>query len=604
MAAATAEGGKLALERIAVVVGSARTIWLSQLAFLAFIGITLLSVRDLDFFSVSARIDVPLLGVTIPTTTFFLVAPWLATVLHVYFHLFLLKLWDALAEAPPTVDSLPLGERVFPWLVVDWALRRRPDRPVTPRPMDGLASVVTGLLIWLATPLLITAFWWRSMPAHDARLTLAIAAALMLSLYASLRGWRRARHSLKSTGRDHSASRRRGLSAQLRRLPAAIGALLLWLGMLATLPLVTFGSLAGAGWHHLPAAIQPFLDAHWPGDERLRPPLVGADLAIAEIVEKPADWLARDTAERHVRTDWCQDRGLPPDTCHAPVEPYQQAAREAWCAARTIDDCAAAFARLDAAFAADWQEQRGEYLANLARPDLSGRDLRRANAPGAFLAKANLTRARLSEANLFQARLEEANLYQAPLERANLGWARLEGANLFQARLEEANLFEARLEWANLFQTRLEDADLRVARLDGTYLGRAWLDGANLAEARLDGANLTEAHLWSVDWDNATFSASPAHSADFTGGRNLTQSQLAQVIGNSDTILPLDAETGEQLYVWTCWAEPPPTFDALLYRWPKFMHADLRAEWLCPPGVAPERTGRPADPEPAAPSAD
>jgi hypothetical protein len=99
-AAATPESEKLALERIDAVVGNARAIWFTQLAFLAFTFITLLSVRDLDFFSVSARIDVPLLGVTIPTATFFIVAPWLAAVLHVYFHLFLLRLWDALADAP------------------------------------------------------------------------------------------------------------------------------------------------------------------------------------------------------------------------------------------------------------------------------------------------------------------------------------------------------------------------------------------------------------------------------------------------------------------------------------------------------------------------
>jgi hypothetical protein len=90
----------VALPRIHAIVTNASAIWFSQIGYLAFITVTLLSVRDLDFFSVSARIDVPLLGVTIPTATFFIVAPWLAAVLHVYFHLFLLRLWDALADAP------------------------------------------------------------------------------------------------------------------------------------------------------------------------------------------------------------------------------------------------------------------------------------------------------------------------------------------------------------------------------------------------------------------------------------------------------------------------------------------------------------------------
>ena len=109
----------------------------------------------------------------------------------------------------------------------------------------------------------------------------------------------------------------------------------------------------------------------------------------------------------------------------------------------------------------------------------------------------------------------------------------------------------------------------------------AFLAGVDFREARLKGADLGGARLQSAEWADV---------------RNLTPTQLAQVIGNGDTILPLDAETGEQLYVWTCWPEPPPTLDGLLRHWLESRHDALRAEWLCTPGVAPERTGRPAAP--------
>ena len=33
--------------------------------------------------------------------------------------------------------------------------------------------------------------------------------------------------------------------------------------MLATLPLVIFVSLFGAGWYYLPVTVQAFLDARW-----------------------------------------------------------------------------------------------------------------------------------------------------------------------------------------------------------------------------------------------------------------------------------------------------------------------------------------------------
>jgi hypothetical protein len=142
-------------------------------------------------------------------------------------------------------------------------------------------------------------------------------AALLLSLYASLHGWRRARRRLKNAGHDQKASRRRGLLQPLLRVPGLILVLLLWLGMLAALPLVISVSLVGAGWHHLPVTVHPFLDADGPPGNIL----ARADLTAAEIAEKPADWLGRDTADRRFRIGWCRNRGLPPDPCHKPVAP-------------------------------------------------------------------------------------------------------------------------------------------------------------------------------------------------------------------------------------------------------------------------------------------
>jgi hypothetical protein len=50
---------EVALERIRDLTTTARTTWLVLIGFLAFIGLTLLSVRDVDFFSVSATTDLP-----------------------------------------------------------------------------------------------------------------------------------------------------------------------------------------------------------------------------------------------------------------------------------------------------------------------------------------------------------------------------------------------------------------------------------------------------------------------------------------------------------------------------------------------------------------
>jgi hypothetical protein len=87
----------------------ARTSWLALLAFLAYIGITLLAVQDPDFFVPSRRTDLPLVGISIPTFSFFLFAPPLAAALYIYLHIHLLRLWDA---PPPDLDRF-IPDRLF-----------------------------------------------------------------------------------------------------------------------------------------------------------------------------------------------------------------------------------------------------------------------------------------------------------------------------------------------------------------------------------------------------------------------------------------------------------------------------------------------------------
>jgi hypothetical protein len=363
--------------RIEAIAKNARTIWLSLLGYLAFVVLTLRTVRDADFFSAASETTLPIISVAIPTTSFFWAAPWLGAFLHAYLHLYLGKLWDALAEAPPEIAGIALGDRIFPWLANDWALRRRPDQPLTKRPLDPLGDLVTTLVVWLATPLVITAFWWRSMPAHLPWLTLTIAAALALTLYVSTVEWRRAGVILRKSS---------------ERKAFMLGQPLILAGSGALIALLSMASLART-------AIELSNDtARWRS-------LAPIDLVGAEIVVKPDDWLSRETAERRFRIVWCRDRGIPNDACEPPIAPYQITAREQWCSARGIDDCDATFSEIDRMFEEEWSEERGAYLANLTRPDLRRRDLRGADASNAFFAGVDLSGAWLDSARLHRAQL-------------------------------------------------------------------------------------------------------------------------------------------------------------------------------------------------------
>jgi uncharacterized protein YjbI with pentapeptide repeats len=540
------------VDRINEISAIARTSWLALLGYLAFIGISLLAVEDdADFFVPTRRTDLPLVGVAIPTYAFFLFAPILAAALYVYLHVHLLKLWDALADAPSTIENRPLGEHLHPWIANDYALGLRGCGALRPRPMRWLGNLATRLLVWIAGPFVLAGFWWRSMPAHDEWLTLAIAAALLVTLYAGFTSWWTLRARMRFPSLPAHPWHRR-----LRR-PAAIALTLLvivasWLrteggldhyaNRLVDLADAAFGTAlfkdcapynAGfpvpgqspgdcffaSGDPKEPADVQrdritalPWLPKLTYKDWVARilldepepwNPLARTDLASDELVDLPESWRTPETARAAFRVTWCEREGLSMAVCDHPLSAdrptpaTRAAARQNWCGSdgTDTDACLAGLADLDTRFERAWTEERAAILANLPRLALAERDLRNATAIQASLVAADLGGARLEGADLRGARLEGADLSKALLEGADLSEARLEGAYLREARLEGANLGGARLEGAHLRWARLEDANLSGARLEGADLSEARLEGAHLVGALLEGADLSGARL-------------------------------------------------------------------------------------------------------------
>ncbi len=165
----------------------ARSSWLGLLGFLAFAGVTLLSVEDKDFFAYGVKTDLPLIGVSIPTSSFFWTAPILAAALYVHLHLYLLRLWRVVLRLPADIDGKPLGTRLWPWLVTEWALAKRGDQEAH-LPSRWIQWLLTVGLVWLAGPLVLFGFWWRSMVKHDLLLTSVLGLLLVLALYIGASG--------------------------------------------------------------------------------------------------------------------------------------------------------------------------------------------------------------------------------------------------------------------------------------------------------------------------------------------------------------------------------------------------------------------------------
>ncbi|MEP5092211.1 MAG: hypothetical protein ABJR23_22540, partial [Paracoccaceae bacterium] len=113
------------VDRIDALTRNARNTWFTLLAALVFVSVTLMGVQHIDFYGVDRATKLPLVGVEVPTRYFFVAAPILIAAIYGYFHLYLIRLWDALSTAPPRVEGKRLGDAIAPWLITDAALHFR-----------------------------------------------------------------------------------------------------------------------------------------------------------------------------------------------------------------------------------------------------------------------------------------------------------------------------------------------------------------------------------------------------------------------------------------------------------------------------------------------
>lgn len=529
------------LARINEISMIARTTWFGLLAYLTFVGITLLGVEDADFFVPSRQTQLPLVNVAIPTSSFFWFAPMLGAALYAYLHLQLLKLWEALAVPGPKPGGRHLSDVIYPWLISDYAIALRPDGATRHRPLAYLSYSVTWLLVWAAGPLVLTGFWWRSMPKHDEGLTLGIAVALLVTLYIGLTSRWQACNLLWQT------QKKSPWQGWVRR------------PMFAMLCLFTIA----LGW------------ARTEGEVRLPinttiGSLPSAQLSGDKLLPNPGNLATQTIERRRFRKEWCNRQGIDLEICgrlysgREPAPDHIDRRRLNWCAevgrALAPPDCRDFFKRLDDEFREEWRHIWLNRISALGNLDLSGADLRGANLQEAFLIGANLSNARLQNANLQMARLEGSRLVHAIMKRVFMSGARLESADLCfvnmkdislqDAYLEDANFYAANIDGRNIFDMKFNRAKLDGVSFSGADLKmvdfrEASLEGADFYMAKLEHLDLSAAHLLgasfrSVDLKNVhideTFKGVSVREADLTSER-FTQDIINNLFGDKKTVI-------------------------------------------------------------------
>lgn len=485
---------------------TAKGLWFLLLGYMAFVGIALMGIEDADFFLNERQTTLPLVNVAVPTFRFMAAAPVLGALVYIYFHIHLMKLWNALASISPTHKGQQISDFIAPWLISDLALSRRVRRAVRERPLQALSDMVVWILSYLGTPALLLAFWWRSAVPHLDLLTFVACGAPLCFVF--LFGY-------------VSCVRMFKLKAEPQSKPLKIT----WKEWSCFAIFVFAVSLLG--WIRTEGTLDQYArkmgvtdetiyNADWAGTPF--PKLVSrANLSGLNVSGVPSSWRNPGEDRNQYRPLWCQIRGIPPAACgsvpDADEEPMPAVtfARRIWCQSldRNQDaECTNHFKEFETQFQLDWQRQWDLKLAALKRFDLRNSDLR----------FANLKEAQLQGAALGGALMQGAKLNRAQLQGAWLRRTKMIGAILRKAQLQGAHLVQAEMQIVVLWEAHLEGAILKGAKLQGANLGRTKVNAATIFSA----ANLRGAALREVDYSKS----------------NITQAQIEQVFGDDTVKLP------------------------------------------------------------------
>lgn len=480
------------LKRIGEIIQNARATWFVLLGVLVFAGITLLGIEDTDFFAVDSNTRLPLVGVSVPVTYFFSAGATLVAALYIYFHLYLELLWAALGKAPARIGSHPLSERVTPWLVNEWALRRRDqlnramasardgaDTPVSSvdlRAMAWIGTVMSVGLVWIFGLVILGYFWWRSMPAHMDIMTGWIGLLFTFALWAGWRSWWNATRLLVGLPSSEVLSGTRKIYLKRIRTFAIFS------GLTVAIWAASMAATASKWWPQALARIGP----------------VKADLVEAQLSQLPTDWRPRDQAEQLFRAAWAKNRGI------AVARPFPKSGER----------------ELEIDFQISWSAERSTQTRAIRKPDLDGRNLRSAALRRAQLVGVSLYKADLRGADLRDANLDGADLYAADLTGANLSDANLEGADLRFAKLDKTDLSFARMVGANVDGITLNGAATNCLQIDHNLLLARTSEETGAPEfgyLKLDGRRLQLADFAGKDLICASFRGAYLINADFSG---------------------------------------------------------------------------------------
>ncbi len=371
--------------------------------------LTIANTTDAQLLTNSSSTPLPNIGTPIPVVLFYWAGPALLVGLYFYFHLYLQRLWEGLANLPAIFpDGRTLDRKAHPWLlnglVLAYFVRLRGNRP----PLSRLQNCFSVLLAWWIVPCTLLLFWIRFLPRHDWGGTILHVLLIVVSIWAGLILNRLAVKTLRGIDRK-TYNWREALhdDRTYKRSAIALGTL----GIGAFFSLISLGAIEGVHfWPELEEGGSPYNVRYWaPRALALLGRSPFAELDEVELSIKPVSWKEGNTSDeiKLVKGARLRARNL----------------RSATADGAFLVRAQLQFAVLD--------------FAHLSGADLREADLRWATLKGAWLTETNLRNSNLRGTDCRRAIFIEADLQGSDLQQANLSEAILTKANLKSANLSE-----------------------------------------------------------------------------------------------------------------------------------------------------------------------
>ncbi len=432
------------------------------------------TITDTALLVNSTTSPLPIIGSLIPVVGFYYVVPIILFGLYVYFHFYLQRHWEKLANLPAIFPEGNLvDEKAYPWLLniapKFYFIQLKNYRKL----IDWVQHIIFSFLSWWLMPIMMVFLWVYYLPRHDPIGIIGLLFFLWLTLVCALLLHRYAVMTFRWKIKKSVSWR-----LTIKNILTPPGGRIFAAGLI--IPLVFIFYTIGAFSDH--SAILPFANA---------------DISDVDVSIKPDNWT--DNPSQISLVKGAKLRG---------VDFRYGMAVESFLVNADLFRAKLIGANFE-----------GAYLINA--------DLREANLENANLHKAHLNGAKLNDANLAGANLGEADLENANFTNADIRYANFKDALSFNSSDVKAarNRLFAFYDDEVILQFGFKpDHNERVGKknfsdyeLKSDILGNVDLINANFDNAILEHTDFTDADL-----EGVSFRGANVYRTNFRNTKNLS----------------------------------------------------------------------------------